>query len=81
MMADKKIADMSFEEAFAELELIVKNMEGGDAPLSDSVALYERGGLLKKHLEKILNDAKLKIEKVSVDEDGKVATVPFAPEA
>ncbi len=61
---------LSFEEALTELEDIVKKMEGGNLPLSSSVELYERGAMLKKICEKHLNEATLKIEKISVCEDG-----------
>ena len=61
---------MSFEDALTELEGIVRNLETGQTKLDDSIAAYERGVALKKHCEKRLNDARLKIEKISMDTDG-----------
>ena len=61
---------MSFEEALIELEGIVRNLETGQTKLDDSINAYERGVALKKHCEKRLNDARLKIEKISMDQNG-----------
>ena len=64
-MTDKSIESMSFEDALTELEGIVRSMETGQTKLDDSINAYERGVALKKHCEKRLNDARLKIEKIS----------------
>lgn len=61
---------MSFEDALTELETIVRAMETGQTKLDDSINAYERGVALKKHCEKRLNDARLKIEKISMDSNG-----------
>jgi exodeoxyribonuclease VII small subunit len=56
--------NLSFEEAIVELETIVKNLEGGNIPLETAIENYNRGNLLREHCEQKLADAKLKIEKV-----------------
>lgn len=72
-MANKKsIDEMEFEEAFSELESIVKLLEDGQSSLKKSVDLYERGVLLKKHCDKILESAQLRINQISLDKDGGV---------
>ena len=43
------IASLSFEQALAELEAIVQKLESGQAPLEESIAMYERGARLKAH--------------------------------
>ena len=48
-MTDKSIAEMSFEEAMAALETVVSQLEKGEVPLEQSIALYERGAALKAH--------------------------------
>ena len=73
-MSDKKIAEMSFEEALAALEGVVKNLEGGQVPLEQSIDLYERGEALRKHCEDRLKAAELRVEKI-VGQDGQ--TEPF----
>ena len=45
------ISGMSFEAALAELEQIVGKLESGQAPLEDSIHMYERGAALKAHCE------------------------------
>jgi exodeoxyribonuclease VII small subunit len=76
-MADAAdIASLSFEQALAELERIVGQLETGQAPLEDSIALYERGALLKAHCEARLEAARLKVEKIVVGPAGAVASEP-----
>jgi len=76
-MTDKKIETMSFEDALKELEGIVQTLERGDAPLEQSIAIYERGAALKAHCEGKLKDAQLKVEKIVLGKDGSVSTEPF----
>ena len=64
------IAGLSFEQALAELERIVGQLESGQAPLEESIALYERGAKLKAHCEARLEAARLKVEKIVVGRDG-----------
>ena len=63
-------AALSFEQALAELEKIVAQLESGQAPLEESIALYERGARLKAHCEARLEAARLKVEKIVVGRDG-----------
>lgn len=69
-MSDKPIEDMSFEEAMAELEQVVSQLEGGQAPLDQSISLYERGELLRKHCDGRLKDAELRVQKIIQGADG-----------
>jgi exodeoxyribonuclease VII small subunit len=66
-MADTKsrpVDKMSFEEALAELEGIVRQLEAGDVELEKSIAIYERGAALKAHCEARLKSAELKVEQI-----------------
>jgi len=76
-MTDTAIEKLSFEEALSELDKIVATLESGKAPLEESISVYERGMMLKKHCEKKLNDAQEKIEKITIQPDGSVKTEPF----
>lgn len=67
------IAQLSFEEALAELEKIVADMEKGRVKLDDAIAAYTRGAQLKAYCERKLADAKAKVEKIVVRPDGSVA--------
>jgi exodeoxyribonuclease VII, small subunit len=69
--AANDIASYSFEKAVAELESIVARLERGDVALDESISIYERGELLKKHCETLLSAAENRIEKIRLDRAGK----------
>jgi exodeoxyribonuclease VII small subunit len=69
-MTDRPIEKMTFEEALAALEQVVDQLEGGQVPLEQSIALYERGDALKKHCDAKLGEAELKVEKIVAGGDG-----------
>jgi len=64
------IQTLSFEQALAELEKIVAELESGQAPLERSIEMYERGALLKAHCEARLKAAQLRVEKIVVGSNG-----------
>ena len=64
------IAGLSFEQALAELERIVAELESGQAPLEQSIERYERGARLKAHCERKLEAARLRVEKIVVGPNG-----------
>lgn len=68
----KSIEKMSFEEALAELEEIVNKIDTGQESLADAVSSFERGVTLKNHCEKMLKEAKLKIEKITITAENKI---------
>ncbi|MBX3477704.1 MAG: exodeoxyribonuclease VII small subunit [Brevundimonas sp.] len=68
-------ADLSFEDALARLEAIVQRLESGQAPLEESIGLYEQGAALKAHCEARLKDAQLRVEKIVVGPDGQARGV------
>ena len=70
------IAGLSFEQALQELEQIVARLESGQAPLEDSIRLYERGAALKAHCEQRLEAARLRVEKIVVGTGGAPGVVP-----
>lgn len=61
----KNVEDLSYEEAFAELEAIVARLEGGEQPLEESMALFERGQALSQRCAALLEQAELKIRTLS----------------
>ncbi len=73
-MAENNNADvmkMPFERAIEELESIVKRLEEGKVPLEESVAIYERGEALRKRCEELLRQAEARVEKITLDTNGK----------
>ena len=82
-MADSSVDDiraMSFEAALKELEAIVQKLESGQAPLAESIAIYERGDALKSHCEALLKEAEMKIEKITLRGGQPVGTEPLDPQ-
>ncbi len=79
-MAEKKppadIAKMSFEDALAELEAIVRRLEAGQGKLDEAIDAYERGAALKRHCEARLQEAQLRVERIVMGPDGGVTTEP-----
>ncbi|MBJ7483072.1 exodeoxyribonuclease VII small subunit [Brevundimonas sp.] len=68
-------ADLSFEDALARLEGIVSRLESGQAPLEESITLYEEGARLKALCEDRLKAAQLRVEKIVVGADGQAKGV------
>ena len=65
-----EIENMSFEEAMKELEATVGKLEHGDATLEESITLYERGALLRKHCDTVLRRAEERVEKITLAANG-----------
>ena len=70
------IGAMSFEDALAELEQIVRRLEGGQVRLDDAIQSYERGALLKRHCELKLNEAQQRVDRIVIGADGSVSAEP-----
>ena len=79
-MADRpipaEIVTLSFEDALAELETIVRQLEAGQGKLDDNISAYERGALLRAHCETKLREAQARVEMISRAADGSVAVKP-----
>ena len=63
-------APKNFEEALAELEAILADIEGGEVPLEESLVKYERGQFLVQHCRTVLAQAEKQIELLSKSPDG-----------
>ncbi|HMA50336.1 MAG TPA: exodeoxyribonuclease VII small subunit [Magnetospirillaceae bacterium] len=64
------IAGLSFEEALAELERIVRQLEEGKGPLDAAIDAYSRGSLLKRHCEAKLAEAQARVDRIVLGSDG-----------
>jgi exodeoxyribonuclease VII small subunit len=70
-MAKKKpVEELTYEEAFAELQAVVTELESGELPLEESLALFERGQSLSKHCSALLEEAELKLKELIPDGEG-----------
>lgn len=76
-MKELNLDKLTFEDALAQLENIVRELEAGKIKLDDAIEAYERATALKKFCEDKLKSAQLKIEKINVSADGCVTTQPF----
>ena len=73
-MAAKK---MSFEDRLARLEEIVAALEKGDAPLADSLHLFEEGTKLANACSTELDKAEQQVVKLMMGPDGAPVELPF----
>jgi exodeoxyribonuclease VII small subunit len=73
--APSPIASLPFEQALAELESIVDQLEKGSVALDESIKLYERGEKLKTHCAALLKAAEARIEKITLSAEGKARGV------
>ena len=67
----------SFEESINRLDEIVRSLEKGDAPLSESLKLFEEGTSLIANCDKLLNDAEQMVVKLKKGTDGEPVELPF----
>ncbi|SNB61569.1 exodeoxyribonuclease VII small subunit [Thermoflexus hugenholtzii] len=74
---DKPVHELTFEEALAELERIVRALEGGGLPLEEALALYERGQALAERCQRLLQEARLRVRILERDESGALRLSPF----
>jgi exodeoxyribonuclease VII small subunit len=72
----REVMAMSFEQALAELEKIVQDLERGQLDLDAAITAYERGTQLKLHCEGKLREAQLRVEKISFGPDGRARADP-----
>ncbi len=73
------VARMSFEQALAELEKIVQDLERGQLDLDAAICAYERGTALKEHCQQKLQEARLRVERITLGPDGGPRSTPMEP--
>ena len=71
------VSTLSFEEALAELEQIVRGLENGQQKLADAIDAYERGAALRKHCEAKLTEAEARVAAIVQNADGSLSTRPL----
>lgn len=64
------VEELSFEQAFDEMEHIVRQLEEGQLSLDDSLALYERGQALSARCQQLLENAELKVQQLAPKPSG-----------
>ena len=61
---------MTFEASMQRLEQIVRTMERGDAPLEESLKLFQEGTELVRSCGKLLEEAQMQVKKIMTAPDG-----------
>ncbi len=74
---DKKIEELTFEEALKALKETVEKLESEDMPLEESLKLFEFGMQLSERCSQLLDEAELKIKQLMMDENGEQKLEPF----
>jgi exodeoxyribonuclease VII small subunit len=69
--------DLTFEQAFAELEELVAQLERGDLPLEEALVRFERGQALADHCNELLERAELKLRKLEPDDSAGFVETDF----
>jgi len=77
---DQATDALTFDEALAELQLTVAELEAGGQPLEASIALYERGVALQARCEKLLGDAELRVQQLIARAGGALEVRDVRPE-
>ncbi len=78
MAEDKPVDELSYEEAFEELKVLVAKLESSDLPLETSLKLFERGQALAARCAHLLDEAELRIRQLLPSEEGGAQEVDFA---
>jgi exodeoxyribonuclease VII small subunit len=69
------IAGLGFDDALAELQRTVAELEAGGQPLERALELYERGVALQQHCEKLIGEAELRVKRLVERAGGQLAAV------
>lgn len=62
--------EMTFEQAYGQLERITRDLEGGDLPLESALALFEQGAKLAELCDRLLHAAELRVRQIVPDGAG-----------
>jgi exodeoxyribonuclease VII small subunit len=74
------IAELAFDDALAELQRVVGELEAGGLPLERSLELFERGVALQRHCERLLTAAELRVQQLVARAGGALEAVEVRPE-
>ncbi|MBI5930708.1 MAG: exodeoxyribonuclease VII small subunit [Chloroflexi bacterium] len=66
-MGNQNLNNLTFEEAYAQLETIVARLEGSNLALDESLSLFEQGQALAAYCQKLLESAELRVTQLAAD--------------
>ena len=76
----EEMAELTFEQAFQQLESVLQQLESGALPLEESLLLFERGTHLAKLCERKLDEAEQKVSQLVGTTDEAPTLAPFGVE-
>jgi exodeoxyribonuclease VII small subunit len=71
---------LAYDEAFAELQRVVSELEAGGQTLEATIGLYERAVLLQRRCERLLGEAELRVQQLLARPGGVLAAVDVRPD-
>jgi exodeoxyribonuclease VII small subunit len=71
------VKELSFEEAFAQLEADVAALQDGKLPLERALQYYQEGMKLAQYCNGLLQKAELSVQQLRVDSNGTLSLQPF----
>ena len=74
------IESLAFDDALAELQRTVAELEAGGQPLEASIALYERGVALHERCARLLAEAELRVQRLVERAGGALAALDVRPD-
>ena len=77
MTADEAIGKLTYEDALAELETLIRQLEAGSIDLADAIRAYERGVALAAHCSGLLEDTEKKVQRLVLGPRGEPSEVPM----
>jgi len=69
--------NLSFEEAYAQLETAVTALQDGQMPLERALQYYEEGMKLAQHCHELLQKAELRVQQLTIDQEGVLIVQPL----
>lgn len=69
--------EMTFEQAYGQLERITRDLETGDLSLDAALALFEQGAKLAEQCDRLLHAAELRVRQIVPDGAGGFETAGF----
>jgi exodeoxyribonuclease VII small subunit len=76
---ERPVAELTFDDALAELQRTIAELETGGQPLERTLALHERGAALLEHCETLLKSAELRMRQL-VAKGSELRTVDVSPD-
>jgi exodeoxyribonuclease VII small subunit len=78
--APTDVEALAYDDAFAELQRVVSQLETGGQSLEATIALYERAVALQRRCERLLAEAELRVQQLMARPGGAIAAVDVLPE-